>query len=353
MPPILYHFPTNVVLDRLTQDYVADTAALLGRSILPLQNEMAQVVQWDEIEKETGLTRQHALGSDVKIGQRPGSKVRQYRPGYFKESELIKEDELLVARAFATLGAVVNIDELVSRRLKARINKDFFTIEKLIWDCLQGEIAMTDENGAGINETFPVQPYNLLVGWDDRANAQPIKEFNAIKLLYRGTNATSRGAKAYMNSQRVNYLLENTNAADLRGFHAENFRETVQTLDRVNSLLTPRGLPTIVEFDEGYYDAAGNFQLYIPDDTTIVVGNRQIGKTGDFALTPSLHRNVNGMPAPGMFSLIEINGQPNNAGGFSVGEIGASSNPKIQVTTGFYGGPRLYYPKDVIVMKDA
>src|SRR6185369_16755963 len=102
MPPILYQFPTNVVLDRLTQDYVADSAALIGRSILPLQNEMSQVVQWDEIEKETGLTRPHALGADVKIGQRPGSRVREYRPGYFKEGELIKEDELLVARAFAT-----------------------------------------------------------------------------------------------------------------------------------------------------------------------------------------------------------------------------------------------------------
>src|SRR5690348_7232742 len=122
---ILYQFPTNVVLDRLTQEYVLQREKLLGMSILPFQNEMVQIVQWDEIAKETGLTASHVLGADPIIGKRPGSKIRQYTPMYRKEAELVKEDELLSARAFATMGSAINIDDLVTRRLRARVDKDF------------------------------------------------------------------------------------------------------------------------------------------------------------------------------------------------------------------------------------
>lgn len=349
---IIYQFPTNVVLDRLTQEYVVERAKLIGQTLLPDQNEMVQIVQWDEIAKELGLTRAHALGADVKIDKRPGSKVRQYTPGYFKAGELIKEDELLGARAFATLGSVVNIDNLVARRLRARIDKDYLTKEKLIWDCLQGHVSMVTDDGVSIDETFPIQIYPAAgtLGWDNHGNATPLKDFNAIKLLYRGMNATARGAKCYLNQTTMNHLLENINDDDIRGFRSQNFLSLTFSLEEMNKIMDARGLPTFEVYEEGYYDADGDFQLFIPDSKAVLIGKRNVGVTGDFALTPSLHRTVNGMPAPGMFSMINVNGEA-GTGSFAVSSLGSDPNPRVQVTTGFYGGPRLYYPKDIVLIE--
>ena len=92
------------------------------------------------------MTTAHQQDSDPKVTERPGSQLREYTPMFFKESELIKESELLNARAFATLGGVVNIDALVADRLRSRIDKDFIRAEFLIWKMLFGNITL-NENG--------------------------------------------------------------------------------------------------------------------------------------------------------------------------------------------------------------
>jgi hypothetical protein len=114
---------------------------------------------------------------------------------------------------------------------------------------------------------------------------------------------------------------------------------------------TARGLPEIVPFDEGWEDTSGNFNLFIPDGESIVVGKRMQGQQiGDYLLTPTLHRQKNGMPAPGFFAFVTVNGEgnPNGSVAVNLGDLGAAGNPKIGVVHGMYGGPRLMYPRSII-----
>jgi len=42
-----------------------------------------------------------------------------------------------------------------------------------------------------------------------------------------------------------------------------------------------------------------------------------------------------------------VNGQP-NPGAITIAEIGGGKNPKVEITGGVYGGPRLIFPRTVI-----
>lgn len=348
MDGLVLGFPTNVELDMVTQEYVVQRDQLIGGSILPFQNVMTQRVQWDELDIEHGMTPPHSMDADPQVQKRPGSKTREYTPIPFKASEVIKESELLRSRELGTLAGVIRIDDEVARRSKARIDKDFIRAEWLRWNCLQGAIAI-NENGVKVDETFDVQTHDAS-DWGTHNTATPLKDFDDVGLKFRGTGASASGAVAYMNRTTANHLLENSNDADIQGFRSQNFLALTFSIEEANRILVGRSLPTMSVYDEGYFDANGDFQLFIPDDKVIVVGKRMPGeRIGDFVLTPTLHRQTNGMPAPGFFSFITVNGQT-NPGSVVLSQLGSAGNPKIEITTGFYGGPRLIYPKSIVVM---
>jgi hypothetical protein len=351
MAGITYRFPTNVSLDTVVQEYQIGATTLVGEQILPFREVPTQKVQWDELDNERGMTAPHNMDADPKVGQRPGSNVKEYKPMYFKETDVIKESELLMARAYATLGGVVDLGEIVARILKARMDKNRLRAEDLRWQALTGQISI-NENGVKIEETFDVQVYNALVPWANSANSAPLKDLDALALMFRGTGATMQGAKLYLNRKQLNRLLENTNANDIAGFRAENFRNLNFSLADLNKICVARGLPEIVEYDGGMYRDDGSYRIFVPDDTGVVEGMRPMGeKAGDFCLTPTLHRTKNGMPAPGMFSFIEVNGQSNGGQvGISAEDLGRGKNPKIEITGGLAGGPRLMFKRSIIKM---
>lgn len=344
-------FPTNYELDIVTQEYMIQRERLLGQSILPFQEYFTQKVRWDEKDSERGMTAPHAMDSDPRVDKRPGSVTREYEPIPFKETDLIKESELLKARELGTLAGAISLDRLVMDTMKARTDKTFIRAEWLIWQTLLGGFTI-NENGVKVVETFAVQTYDPAVAWDAHATAKPLADFNATKLLFRGTGASAMGAMAFFNQKTANDLLENTNADDIRGFRNQNFRDLPFSIEEANSIFAARGLPNLKVYDEGYIDENGNFQLYIPDDKVIIVGKRPSGqRIGEFAMCPSLHRQRNGQPAPGFFSFIEVNGGPNaGAASVSTADLGAGKNPKIEITGGVYGGTLLFYPRSIIVM---
>lgn len=342
---LTFKFPTNVELSMMTQAYVIDRSRLKGQTIVPFKNTLAQKVQWDELDNERGMTAPHQQDNDPKIVERPGSKVREYTPIFFKESELIKESEILNARAFGTLGGVINLDDLVATRLKARIDKDFIRAEWLIWSMLQGNISI-DENGVKVDEDFDVQTYTPLVSWATHSTSTPLADARAIALQYRGSGATGGGATIYLNQTDMNHVLANKNDDDFFGFVNSNFKKTTYSMDELNAMLRANGLPVFEVYDEGYIDSNGTFQTFIKDGYPVTVGRRP-QTIGNFMLTPSLHNDSSGMPAGGFFSMIEVNGQK-STGSVNLSDLGSSSNPKIKITTGFYGGPTLYYPKTIL-----
>lgn len=351
MSGIVFRFPTNVSLDLVTQEYVIQRELMIGDQLLPFTEALTEKVQWDELDNDQGMTAPSNLRTDPKIDVRQGSKLREYTPMYFKETDVIREDELLRARAFGTLGGVIDISELVGRTLKSRQDKNWIRKETLTWAALQGSISF-NENGVIVNETFPVQTFTAPINWDLPATAAPLKDHGTVRLKFRGTGARADGAVAYLNQTTLNALLANANQADIAGFRSENFRNTTFSLTDLNKIQAERKLPIYELYDEGFYDSTGTFQTFIPDWIVIVIGKRQIGqKVGDFVSTPSFHRTRNGMPAPGMFAILEVNGQGNpGMMEVSAAALGAGKNPRIDITGGFYGGPRILYPRSVVVM---
>lgn len=344
---ITYKFPTPEELAFMTREYVVNRSRFAGQQIIPFKESPLPIVRWDELDNEKGMTSPHEQDNDPKIVARPGSKVREYTPIFFKESELIKESELLNARAFATLNNLVSLDDLVADRLRARIDKDFIRAEWLIWSMLQGEISI-DENNVKVNETFETQEFTPDTDWDDHDNSTPLADLRALALMFRPYGASGDGAVVYVNQTDMNHLLANKNEDDFWGFVNSNFQKSTYSIEELNKLLSTNNLPTFKVYDQGYIDANGTFQTFIADGKPIVVGKRD-GSTphGNFILTPSLHNNNGGMPAGGFFSMINANGAP-STGSVSLADLGGNPNPKILITTGFYGGPTLYYPKSIV-----
>lgn len=349
MAGITYTYPTNVALDMVTQEYVAQTEKMRGEELMPFEDTATQVVRWDELDTERGMTAPHTMGTDPKIDVRQGSRVREFEPIPFKETDLIKEDELLRARQFGSLGGVVNIGGLIGRIAKNRVDKNRLRVEWTRWQAFRGQLTM-DENGVRINESFPVQQFTPIIPWSDRANAKILRDWNSLKTYYRGTGATAGGAIAVGNSTTISAILENANPNDLQGFRNENFRNTNFDVTEMNKIFAARGLPTIEENDDGWIDSDGNFQTWLHDGELIIFGKRPVGQQiGKWLMTPTLHRQKNGMPAPGMFEIIEVNGFPSGGSTtVSIGELGTHKNPKIEITGGIYGGPVLFYPRSII-----
>lgn len=342
-------YPTNHQLDTVVQEYVVQTENFRGVEILPENEAMTQKVRWDEKDRDRGMTAPHVMGTDTKIDKRPGSKTREYEPIPFKESDVMKENEILRARELGTLNQTIDLNRAVGEMVKSRMDKTKIRMEWLRWQTLRGEINVS-ENGVKVNESFPVQNYTVVNDWNDLENATPLKDLNQIKLMFRGTGASAKGAKIWLNQTTANWLLENQNPDDLKGFQNSNYLNLAFSIEEVNKILTARSLPTIEVYDEFAVDEDDNEELFIPDAEIIVVGARPGGqKVGDVCLTPSLHRQKGGLPAPGYFSILEVNGKP-TTGSMTVtlAELGAGSNPSFKTTGGVYGGTRLIYPRSVI-----
>lgn len=348
---IVLTFPTNHELNEVVQAFEASPEDYAGLGILPMRTSMSQKVRWDERDTDRGMTAPHVMGTDPKTDTRQGSKTYEYEPIPFKETDILKESEILRARELGTLAGSLDLSNEIARIAKNRFDKTMTRIETLIWATLKGSISI-DENGVKVNETFAIQTYTSIVNWATLATAKPLADFNAVKLLFRGTGATAKGAEAWMNQVTANRLLENTNANDIRGFQNQNFTSLSYSVEQANKILVERGLPTIKVYDEGYVAENGTWTPFLADGEVIVVGKRKKGQTvGDFTSTPTLHRNANGQPAPGYFNILEVNGKPSEqVGSVSMSQLGMAKNPKVENTGGIYGGTRLIYPKSVVKM---
>lgn len=347
---LTYTFPTNFQLDLLEQEIVIDPAAFIGIGRLaPVREFLTQRVQWEQIDSERGMTAPHNMETDPRIDKRPGSVLREYDPIAFKESDLVKEKELLRAREIGTISNVVSLDRLIARIVSARKLKTWVRMETCVWAMLGGALAI-DENGVKVSEVFPVQTFATTVPWATHATATPLLDLMTACLQFRGTGASGQGGVVYANQTDLNHLLQNKNDDDLWGFRGTNFVSQTYSLQQVNDILSARGLPTIELYDQGYIAANGTWTPFIPNGHPILLG-RRVQKNqviANFATTPSMHRRVNGIWAPGYFSILEVNGGPNTG---SVAEgLGDAANPNLKVTGGIYGGPILWYPLSVIAM---
>ena len=128
----------------------------------------------------------------------------------------------------------------------------------------------------------------------------------------------------------MNYLLANTNSADLFAKRIEN-GATVNSKSDLDQILLANDLPTIVVYDDGYLDDTGTFQTFIPDGKVVIVGTRlNQAQLGIFAQT---FNSNNPDMRPGPFTSIWDSGASPDG----------STARRVRLADGVNGGPAVWF----------
>lgn len=307
--------------------------------VMPARNKDASLLMWEQLDNFLGLQQVRGLGAELPRVKKVGLKRYQMIPGYYGEFIDLDETELTERRQIGTFASPANISDLVAMAQDQLLQRRLDRIEFLIWTLLAtGTFSVAGPTGNILHtDTFTTQTFTASPTWATVATATPIADFRAIALLGRGKGVNfGAQARAYMNQSTANVLLANTNAADIGGRLTAQINgiRPINTIPAINQYFIEASLPQIVVYDGGYLDDAASFQLFVPNNKVIIVGQRPAGQTiGEWWFTRNL-LNRNGAPGPTMRVLDQ-------------GET--HFVPRIDVGDGWAGGPVLLFPSAVVI----
>jgi hypothetical protein len=338
--PTIYTYPTAEELKVIEPEKLAVlTMNDPLFEILPIQNKDAHVLSWEQRDNFTGLQAVRGLNGQPSRVRPVGGKRYTMEPGVYGEFKLIDEQEMTIRRQWGTENTVIDITDLVTEAQDHLLNRRIDRIRQIGWALLtQGVFAIANEMGAIMHmDAFPIQRFVVAVPWSTVATSTPLGNFRGVKLLGRG-RSTSFGsqARAYMNQGTFNNMISSTNANDIAGRRTTGLNSLIAlNRDELNRVFLGEDLPQIVIYDEGYLDDTSTFQLFIPDGYVVVIGTRPGNQPiGEYLMT----RNVNNSgEAPGAYTKVvdKMDDVPR----------------EIKVHDGHNGGPVLYYPGAVVVMR--
>jgi hypothetical protein len=334
-----FTYPTSAELMEIAQERLP--RLMEGRVVFdffPIAEVDAHLLKWEQMDNFLGLQKVRGLNGEPPRVKRVGQKVYQMNPGAYGEFVPIDEQELTSRRQTGTFGDPISVDDLVSRAELQLEQRELDRIELIIWTLLAtGTFSVSNENGAVTHtDAYTTQTFTAGITWATSATAIPLGNFRAVQLLGRGKGVSfGAGARAYMNRSTLNAMLGNTNANDLAGRRASGLL-SVLNLNEVNNILMGEDLPTVVPYDEGYLDDAGAFQLFVPNNKVVVIGQRPNNQdVGEYRKT----RNANNPDlGPGSYTMI-------------YDSVDAQKPPRnLEVHRGHNGGPVIFFPSAAVTM---
>jgi hypothetical protein len=279
------------------------------------------------------------LNGDPPRVKRVGSKRYRVEPGYYGEFNEVPEDEMIRRAQPATWAMPINVDDLVTECQEQLVVRETNRMRWVLWTLLTtGTYTVLDKDGAiGASDSISLRTFSATVPWATAATATPLADFRTLPISARGTSTMfGAAATAYMNQQTWNYLIANQNTNDLRGERLDNNR-TVQSIGDVNMVFMNNSVPKVAIYDGGYLDDTGAWQLFIPDNKVIVVGQRTNGAPlGRFRMT----KNVMAAGGRGVYVKTVERGMRDDD----------PPPPKIECHRGFHGGPVVWYPNSIFIM---
>lgn len=337
-----YVYPTSAQLTATDPVHVANMAFddPIFRQF-PITPSNAAELFWDQRDDYKGLMQFRGYDGEPKLVQRVGGKRYRATPGVFGEKTLVNEEEMTRRAAYGTWASVVNVTDLVEESRMQLLHRQINRMSWTLWTlAAQGEYVITDESGGIVDfGGYSPQIYSASVAWSNHGSATPMADLRAIKLLGRGKGTQfNSNAVAMMNQGTANHLFANTNANDLAGKRTTGL-QSVTGLVQTNQIFRDEDLPQLVVHDGGYIDDAGTFQTFIPDDIVVVFGVRPNGaRLGEYRYT--INRvNPSGLAQP--YARTVAVGMADNE----------APPPRIEVHRGFNGGPVVYFPGSIVVMK--
>ncbi|RYG70036.1 hypothetical protein EON80_08655 [bacterium] len=338
-------FPTPDELHEIEQEIAPRMLeGRVGLELLPIENDDNHIVQWEQKDNFGGMQQIRGLNGDPKaVGKSLGKKF-MFAPGVYGEFEPFDEMEITKRRKWGSRDQHVNMDDLTRDAQDKLLVRRYNRMEWIIWQVLLNGTFLVPtpaENdvpgGAIYRASFAIQNFASGIGWDNHANSTPLADLRAMALLSRG-KGTNFGsvAKFYINQTTANHMLANTNPNDLGAYRKDNAIQ-MDSVGGVNTLLRLAGVPEVIVYDEGDFDEANQFGLYIPDLRAALIGRRNSGvPLGKYKCT----RNANNDGfAPGPYTDVIDRGAPGP---------GRQIPRTVEVHDGHNGGPCLEFPGTVV-----
>lgn len=332
--PDTFIYPTNRELEEIVQDLTPTLET--GRKLLALcpyeYQDTAEIV-WEQEDNFYGLMNVRGLNGQPGNVQRVGAKQFKMKPGYYGDYHQLTEDELTESRKIGTLGDTVDIEELVVRRMRhlivRRLNRCEQTISALF---RTGVFQNYAPDGTAVHtDTVTITRRTPGTTWSNLSASTPLADLRAWKAASERNTSSRFGKDSTLmgTTQTINYLLNNSNAADLGGKRLE-VGQTLNSLAGLNDLLAANDLPKLEEYNDVYEPTLP----FIPDGSLIWVGTRpQGGRVASFCGT----RNINtgaGEDNQGIYSKV-------------VDTVDREVPRRIFVHHGFNGGIKLMFPSAI------
>lgn len=329
-------YPSAVVLQQINQELVPRLMANRRIfDILPTAEVDSHLLEWEQKDNYLGLQQVRGLNGQPSRVKQTGGKRYQQQPGVYGEFEYLDEMQLTVRRQWGSVAGSIDVSDLVREAQDKLLQRRLDRIESVGWTLLAtGTFSVLDGTSVLASDAYTTQTFSASVPWATVATATPLADLRAVQLKSRGYSVNfGAQATAYLNRSTMNAILNNTNATDLYGRRTGGLG-TFNSLAQVNELVAMDDLPTFVVYDDGYLDDTGTFQLFIPNNKVIVVGQRRDGDPiGQYRYT----RNANNpglAPGPYMKVVDDPDRVPRN----------------VEIHDGHSGGVVLWHPAAVVVL---
>jgi hypothetical protein len=314
-------------------------------ALFPTVSEDTDELQWEQMDTFTGIQAARGLNGEPGRVKNVGFKRMKAEVGYYGDFAEIDELEITKRRKLGTFGDTATINDLIMFRQDYLLAREIDRLRLMVWTLLQtGAYSAFSLTGALIHtDTYAFQSVTAAVPWSNLALATPLADMRALKLRARGfsTYYDSR-ATMYVNLKQCNYLLNNTNAADLYGKRVEA-GSTLNSLSDLNKILAANDCPKIEVYDEGYFPEGTTPGVdpqvqFLADGKAVVIGPRKSGApVGDVCQV----RNANNADGePGSYTIVSD----------SLGNNVAPVPRKVRIDRGWNGGLRIYFPSSVAYM---
>ncbi|MFA4871316.1 MAG: major capsid protein [Pedobacter sp.] len=375
-------------IQAVIQEFTTDPTQYKGAQFAPVVNTQSPI-KWDILMGATGMVPPVSLNAESPLMEVPGVQTVTFEAAHFRGKVVFTEGDLTELRKPGTLDQVWGKD-IVLRQL-AVLNTQIETrIEWARWKALSGVLPIRG-NGLNFDIDYKIPTRfkpTAAVAWSDTANADPLSDIAAWKLLMRGTGLKIN--KIWFTSQVEKYLFSNSiiremvkhqfgrdmvNTGSLTeilrsaiaGIEYEVYDEgyTIQTQLTVAAAINATSITVadatgveigdVVVLNKGMGDecwvtvsgvsettltvsalesakavgaSASLFKTFIPDDKFIMTGKPPTGNLMDFATVPSAYSGLDN-PKAGKFTKTI--------------DRGNDDPPTVEVIGGIYGLPRMYY----------
>lgn len=330
-----YVYPSQQTLEEIEQDLLPVlTLQDPAFQYFPISETMDTVLRFEQLDNYRGLAAIRGYDGALPKVSRVGAKGYLMSPGVFGEHQTLDEQELTERRRLGSFTDRIDVSDLVRMSQEHLLQREIDRIRLILWTLITtGTFSLSTEDGVvAKTDTFPIQTFTASPAWSTVATATPLADLRTMKLLARG-HSVSFGNKSvlFMNATQVNYMLENTNANDIFG-RRNNLGATFNALGDDNKIFFENDLPQVQVYDEGYYDAKGVFQLFIPTGKAVLIGQRPNGQpVGNYRMT----FNANGETSGGITRVVDSGPT-------------TPSPRKIIVERLHNGGPVIYFPSAVV-----